>query len=199
METVKPHEPWNKGKLVGQKAPLKLKDIWAIRIHLQLDKRIRDLALFNLAVDSKLCGCDLVNLGVRDVVHGNQIMATAMVVQRKTQRPVQFELTDPTRNAVATWIAKADLKSEQYLFPSRSYKSPHVSTRQYARIVRRWVGSIGLDPSAYGTHTMRRTKATLIYRRTKNLRAVQLLLGHTIGSKAPFDTWVLKSMTCMTK
>jgi integrase len=179
MEIVKSHEPWNKGKLVGQKPPLKLRDIWAIRIHLQLDKRVRDLALFNLAVDSKLRGCDLVNLRVRDVAHGSQIMARAMVVQRKTQRPVQFELTDQTRNAVTAWIANANLKSEQYLFPSRAHNSPHVSTRQYARIVRRWVGSIGLDPSAYGTHTMRRTKATLIYRRTKNLRAVQLLLGHT--------------------
>ena len=153
MESVHPHEPWNKGKLVGQKPPLKLKDIWAIRIHLQLDKRIRDLALFNLAVDSKLRGCDLVNLRVRDVVHGSQIMARAMVVQRKTQRPVQFELTDQTRNAVTAWIANANLKSEQYLFPSRSRKSPHVSTRQYARIVLRWVSSIGLDLSAYGTHT----------------------------------------------
>jgi len=171
METVKPREPWNKGKLVGQKSPLKLKDIWAIRIHLQLDKRIRDLALFNLAVD--------VNLRVRDVVHVNQIMTRAMIVQRKTQRPVQFELTDPTRSAVSAWIAKVELKSDQYLFPSRAHNSPHVSTRQYARIVHRWVASIGLDPSAYGTHTMRRTKATLIYRRTKNLRAVQLLLGHS--------------------
>jgi len=179
MEADKSREPWNKGKLVGQKSPLKLKDIWAIRIHLQLGKRIRDLALFNLAVDSKLRGCDLVNLRVRDVVHGNQIMSRAMVVQRKTQRPVQFELTDPTRNAVSAWIAKADLKSEHYLFPSRAHDSPHVSTRQYARIVHRWVSSIGLDPSSYGTHTMRRTKATLIYRRTKNLRAVQLLLGHS--------------------
>jgi integrase len=121
METVKPHEPWNKGKLVGQKPPLKLKDIWAIRIHLQRDQRIRDLALFNLAVDSKLRGCDLVNLRVRDIVHGSQIMTRAMIVQRKTQRPVQFELTDPTRSAVSTWIAKAELKSEQYLFPSRAH------------------------------------------------------------------------------
>ena len=102
-----------------------------------------------------------------------------MVVQRKTQRPVQFELTDQTRNAVTARIANANLKSEQYLFPSRAHNSPHVSTRQYARIVRRWVGSIGLDPSTYGTHPMGRTKATLIYRRTKNLRAVQLLLGHS--------------------
>jgi integrase len=179
MESVQSHEPWNKGKLVGQKPPLKLKDIWAIRIHLQLGNCIRDLAMFNLAIDSKLRGCDLVNLRVRDVVHGSQILPRTMVVQRKTQRPVQFELTDPTRSAVAAWIAKANLKSEQYLFPSRLGNSPHISTRQYARIVHRWVGAAGLDPSNYGTHTMRRTKATLIYRRTKNLRAVQLLLGHT--------------------
>ena len=179
METAQTHEPWNKGKLVGRKAPLKLKDIWAIRIHLQLDQRIRDLALFNLAIDSKLRGCDLVNLRVRDVTHGNQIVPRTMVMQRKTQRPVQFEMTETTRDAIAAWMAKANLKSDQYLFPSRLHGSPHVSTRQYARIVHRWVGSIGLDPSAYGTHTMRRTKATLIYRRTKNLRAVQLLLGHS--------------------
>lgn len=179
MDTSHSHEPWNKGKLVGQKSPLKLRDIWAIRIHLQLGKRIRDLALFNLAIDSKLRGCDLVDLRVRDIAHGNQIMPRAMVMQRKTQRPVQFELTELTRETVAAWIAKAELKSEEYLFPSRLHKSPHISTRQYARIVRRWVGSIGLDPASYGTHTMRRTKATLIYRRTKNLRAVQLLLGHT--------------------
>ena len=135
--------------------------------------------MFNLAIDSKLRGCDLVNLRVRDVTHGNQMLTRAIVIQRKTQKPVQFELTEDTRNAVAAWIAKASLKSEQYLFPSRLQNSPHVSTRQYARIVHRWVASIGLDTAAYGTHTMRRTKATLIYRRTKNLRAVQLLLGHT--------------------
>ncbi len=179
MEKVQSHEPWNKGKLIGQKPPLKLKDIWAIRIHLQIGRRIRDLAMFNLAIDSKLRGCDLVNLRVRDVTHGNQLLARAIVVQRKTQRPVQFELTEDTRNAVSAWIAKANLKSEQYLFPSRLKKSLHVSTRQYARIVHRWVAEIGLDPAVYGTHTMRRTKATLIYRRTKNLRAVQLLLGHS--------------------
>jgi hypothetical protein len=93
MNTSQSHEPWNKGKLIGQKSPLRLKDIWAIRFHLQQDKRIRDLALFNLAIDSKLRGCDLVDLRVRDITHGNQIMSRAMVMQRKTQRPVQFELT----------------------------------------------------------------------------------------------------------
>lgn len=135
--------------------------------------------MFNLAIDSKLRGCDLVNLRVRDITHGNQILPRAMVVQRKTQRQVQFELTEPTRLAVAAWIEKAHLKSEQYLFSSRIQSSPHLSTRQYARIVHHWVGAVGLDPSIYGTHTMRRTKATLIYKRTNNLRAVQLLLGHT--------------------
>lgn len=173
------HDPWNKGKLIGQKLPLKLKEIWAIRIHLQMDRNTRDLALFNLAVDSKLRACDLVALRVRDVAHGNQVAKRAMVIQRKTRRPVQFEVTDQTRDAVAAWIAKAQLKPEQFLFPSRIHASPHLSTRQYARILDRWVVSAGLEPSAYGTHTMRRTKATLIYRRTKNLRAVQLLLGHS--------------------
>lgn len=180
METTsKKRESWNKGKLVGQKPPLKPKDIWAIRIFLQNKHAVRDLAMFNLAIDSKLRGCDLVNLHVRDVTHGNQILPRAMVVQRKTQRPVQFELTEPTRTAVAAWVEKAHLKGEQYLFPSRVSNSPHVSTRQYARMVHRWTEAVGLDSSVYGTHSMRRTKATLIYKRTKNLRAVQLLLGHS--------------------
>ncbi len=179
METIQKREAWNKGKLVGQKPPLKPKDIWAIRIHLQNAHAVRDLAMFNLAIDSKLRGCDLVNLHVHDVTHGKQILTRAMVIQRKTQRPVQFELTEPTRVAVATWIEEAQLRSDQYLFPSRVASSPHVSTRQYARIVHQWVEAAGLDSSVYGTHSMRRTKATLIYKRTKNLRAVQLLLGHT--------------------
>ena len=171
--------PWNKGKLLGQKPPLKLKEIWAIRIRLQLAKRTRELALFNLAIDSKLRGCDLVGLRVPDVVQGSRVAPRAIVMQKKTQRPVQFEITEQTRDAVAAWIAAAHLKPEQFLFPSRVSDSPHLSARQYSRIVGSWVGSIGLDPAAYGTHTLRRTKATLIYRRTRNLRAVQLLLGHT--------------------
>jgi integrase len=172
-------EPWNKGKLVGQKAPLKLRDIWAIRVRLEMTDRKRELALFNLAIDSKLRGCDLVQLRVRDVAHGDRIAARAIVMQQKTQRPVQFEITEPTRKAVFAWIRHAALKTEDYLFPSRLRLSPHLSTRQYARIVEAWVTEIGLDAAAYGTHTMRRTKASLIYRRTKNLRAVQLLLGHS--------------------
>jgi integrase len=172
-------DPWNKGKLVGQKAPLKLKDIWAIRVRLQLSDRSRDLALFNLAIDSKLRACDLVKLRVRDVSHGDRIAARTIVMQQKTQRPVQFEITEQTRDALAAWIREASLRLEDCLFPSRVRQSPHLSIRQYARIVDRWIQDIGLDTDAYGTHTMRRTKASLIYRRTKNLRAVQLLLGHT--------------------
>jgi len=179
MELVQKREASNKGKLVGQKPPLKPKDIWAIRIHLQNTHAVRDLAMFNLAIDSKLRGCDLVSLRVRDVIHGSQILPRAMVIQHKTQRPVQFELTEPTRSTVAAWIEKAHLRADQYLFPSRLTSSPHISARQYARIVHHWVEAVGLDSSAFGTHSMRRTKATLIYKRTKNLRAVQLLLGHT--------------------
>lgn len=179
MENHPKREAWNKGKLVGQKPPLKPKDIWAIRIHLQSAHAVRNLAMFNLAIDSKLRGCDLVNLRVRDVTHGGQILSRTMVIQRKTQRPVQFELTEVTRTTVAAWIEKAHLRGEQYLFPSRVANSLHISTRQYARIVHHWAALAGLDPSVYGTHSMRRTKATLIYKRTKNLRAVQLLLGHT--------------------
>jgi integrase len=177
--TARRATPWNKGKLLGQKPPLKLKEIWAIRIRLQLDHRTRELALFNLAIDSKLRGCDLVGLRVHDVVQGSHVAPRAMVMQKKTQRPVQFEITVQTRDAVAAWITAAHLKSDQFLFPSRVSASPHLSTRQYSRIVGGWAGSIGLDPAAYCTHSMRRTKPTLIYRRTKNLRAVQLLLGHT--------------------
>jgi len=156
-----------------------LKEIWAIRIRRQLDHRAQELTLFNLAIDSKLRGCDLLGLRVHDVTQGSHVAARAIVMQKKTQRPVQFEITERTRDAVAAWIATAHLKPEEFLFPSRVSESPHLSTRQYSRIVGAWVGSIGLDPAVYGTHTLRRTKATLIYRRTKNLRAVQLLLGHT--------------------
>jgi integrase len=162
------HIPWNKGRLVGQKAPLKLKDIWAIRVRLQIGNRTRALALFNLAIDSKLRSCDLVKLRARDVCHGNVVAARAMVMQQKTQRPVQFEITEQTRDALLMWIRAAGRRSDDYLFPSRIHGSPHLSTRPYARIVRGWVREIGLDSSAYGTHTMRRTKASLIYRRTRD-------------------------------
>jgi integrase len=165
--------------LTGQKPPLKLREIWAIRVRLQLSSQVRDLAMFNLAIDSKLRACDLTKLRVRDVRHGEHVASRATIMQQKTQRPVQFEITEQTRESVAAWIRRAGLHATDFLFTSRIHDSPHLSTRQYARLVHRWVASIGLDDTAYGTHTMRRTKASLIYRRTKNLRAVQLLLGHT--------------------
>lgn len=177
--TIRHREPWNKGKIVGQKAPFKLKDIWALRVHLQMDGRVRELALFNLGIDSKLRGCDLVALKVRDVCHGDQMASRAIVMQQKTQRSVQFEITAATREALQAWIKHAGLQGDDFLFPSRLHDSPHLGTRQYARILGRWVDDLGLDRADYGTHSMRRTKATLIYRRTKNLRAVQLLLGHS--------------------
>ena len=171
--------PWNKGKLIGQKPPLKLKEIWTIRIRLQLAGNIRDLALFNLAIDSKPRSCDLVKIRVKDIANGKTVSSRAIVMQQKTNRPVQFEITEQTRESILNWIGFAGLGYSDYLFKSRFKSSVHISTRQYARIVESWVAQIGLDPTAYGTHSMRRTKASLIYRRTKNLRAVQLLLGHS--------------------
>lgn len=172
--------PWNKGKIVGQKAPFKLKEVWAIRIRLQLAGHARDLALFDLGIDSKLRACDLMQLRVKDICHSDRVAARAIVMQQKTKRPVQFEITEQTRDAVSAWIRMNGLRADDFLFPcSRSGKSGHLSTRQYSRIVHSWVSQLGVDPAAYSTHSIRRTKASLIYRRTKNLRAVQLLLGHT--------------------
>jgi integrase len=173
------HQPWSKGKLVGQKVPLRIRDIWVIRVRLQLDEKTRDLALFNLAIDSKLRACDLTKLRVRDIAHGEHVSSRAIVMQQKTHHPVQFEITEQTRTVLEAWMHQARLRSGNFLFPTRLHDSDHLSTRQYARIVKAWVTAIGLDPTMYGTHTLRRTKASLIYRRTKNLRAVQLLLGHT--------------------
>ena len=151
--------PWNKGRLIGQKRPLKPKEVWSIRVRLQLEDRKRDLALFNLAIDSKLRGCDLVSLQVEDVCAGGRVRDRGTVIQQKTGRPVQFEITEQTRPSVRDWLSEVDLKNRRYLFPSRSANAAHLSTRQYARIVHAWVESAGLDSSAYGTHSMRRTKA----------------------------------------
>jgi integrase len=171
--------PWNKGRLIGQKSPLSLQDIWSIRMKLQNEGRLRDLALFNLGLDSKLRACDLLNLRVADVSNGETVNNRATVLQQKTGRPVRFEITRKSRKAATDWIAHAGLVGSDYLFPSRIHKSQHLSTRQYSRMLSSWVAAIGLDPTSYGTHSMRRTKATLLYRRTKNLRAIQLLLGHS--------------------
>jgi integrase len=170
---------WNKGRLVGQKRPLLPKQVWAIRARLELAGNLRDLALFNVAIDSKLRGCDLVALKVGDLIRDDQVRERVSVVQSKTNKPVQFELAENTRETVSSWIRSLETIGCQFIFPSRFHDRPHISTRQYGRLVRDWVVSIGLEPSGYGTHSMRRTKVAEIYRKTGNLRAVQLLLGHT--------------------
>ncbi|WP_438752198.1 tyrosine-type recombinase/integrase [Pararhizobium sp. O133] len=171
--------PWNKGILVGQKRPLQPKNVWSIRVRLEMSGAVRELALFNLAIDSKLRACDLVRLRVEDLWSGSSIRDRATIIQKKTKRPVQFEVTEQTKSAIAAWFPFVRRKGSSYLFPSRRKTSQHLSTRQYARIVHRWVASIGLETNAYGTHSMRRTKAAQIYKKTGNLRAVQILLGHT--------------------
>jgi len=163
----------------GAKLALKPLHVWGIRIRLQVADKCRDLALFDLALDSKLRGCDLVALRVGDVVSASGVRSRVMILQRKTGRPVQFEITEQTRRSLEAWIEARRLRAEDWLFPSRSKREAHLSTRQYARLVDAWVALVGLDPAAYGTHSLRRTKVSLLYKKTGNLRACQLLLGHT--------------------
>jgi integrase len=178
-ETPAHRPPWNKGKLVSAKPPLRPSHVWSIRTKLQIEGRKRDLALFNLAIDSKLCGCDVVAVRVDDVAPNGYALDRATVRQKKTGRPVRFELTDQARMAIDEYLRLTGRKPGQFLFAGRGDGSRGLTTRQYARLVQEWIASIGLDPSKFGTHSLRRTKAVLIYRRTGNLRAVQLLLGHS--------------------
>jgi integrase len=170
---------WNKGKLVGAKPPLRPKHVWSIRTKLQIAGRRRDLAMFNLAIDSKLRGCDVVALKVEDIAPHGYAVERATVRQKKTGQPVRFEVTEQTRQAGDDYIRASDRKPGEFLFAAPCRPGRSLSTRQYARLVGEWIRGIGLDPSLFGTHSLRRTKATLIYRRTGNLRAVQLLLGHS--------------------
>jgi integrase len=175
---VPSRKPWNKGKLIGAKPPLRPKHVWAIRSKLQAERKTRDLAMFNLAIDSKLRGCDLVSLRIEDVAPHGHAVDRGTVRQKKTGRPVRFEITEPTREALDSYINATGKRPGNFLFSGRRRRDRAMTTRQYARLVAVWTASIGLDPKFFGTHSLRRTKATLIYRRTGNLRAVQLLLGH---------------------
>ena len=170
--------PWNKGKLIGAKPPLLARHVWSIRTKLQIERRTRDLAMFNLAIDGKLRGCDVIALRVEDIAPNGYALARATVRQRKTGRPVRFELTEQTRQAVDDYLKVTSKVAGGFLFTSRRRPSEAMTTRQYARLVAEWFAGIGLDLHVFSTHSLRRTKATLIYRRTGNLRAVQLLLGH---------------------
>lgn len=170
---------WNAGKMVGTKRPLTQKQIWAVRFFLDREGRLRDRALFDLAIDSKLRGCDLVKMKIADLVSGAEIRTRAMVIQQKTGRPVQFELTADVRASLLAWLEHRGGTVDDYAFPSRVDRAGHLSTRQYARLVDEWVTAIGLRRAEYGTHSLRRTKAAMIYKATGNLRAIQILLGHT--------------------
>ena len=175
----RPVVPWNKERFIGPKPPLKPKQVWAIRLHLQREERLRDLAMFDLAIDSKLRGCDLVRLRTGQLAVNATARHRASIIQKKTQQPVQFELTEQTRDSLLAWLIHRGGSLDHYVFPSRTTTGKHLSTRQYARLAGDWVEAVGLARSAYGTHSLRRTKVALIYKRTGNLRAVQILLGHT--------------------
>ena len=170
-------EPWNKGKLIGAKPPLRPKHVWSIRTKLQIAGRTRDVAMFNLAIDSKLRGGDVVGLRVEDVAPHGHAVDRATVRQKKTGQPVRFEMTEQTRETVDSYIAAANKKPGEFLFGGRHGRNLPITTREYARLVSQWIADIGLDPRFFGTHSLRRTKATLIYRRTGNLRAYSCCWG----------------------
>lgn len=157
---------WNHGRIIGKKRPLLPKHVWAIRVRLELAGAVCDLALFNMAVDSKLRGCDLVRLKVANVFAAGALKERTSILQSKTRSPVRFEITDGTRKSLADWIAHPLMIGHEYLWPGRFHERPHISTRQYARLLKDWVRSIGLEPSAYGTHSTRRTKVAQIYKKT---------------------------------
>ena len=173
-----PPPPWNARRIIGPKPPFKAKHVWAIRQQLKANRPVRDLALFDCGIDAKLRGCDLVKLKVSDVAPGGVLRERATVIQQKTGRPVPFEITDSTREALAAWLKLRGVRRDDWLFPSRSRPGHHISTRQYGRLVDKWVAMIDLEPRAYGTHSLRRTKVAMLYKKTGNLRACQLLLGH---------------------
>jgi integrase len=169
----------NKGKKVGQKKAFMLEEIWRIRIRLEIENKLEQLALFNLAIDSKLRACDLLNLKVRDISSASLVQSRAMIEQQKTHKEVQFEITPKTQQCLSQWICINELSSFKFLFPSPRKPGHHICYHYYANIVKNWVSKLGLDITQYGTHSLRRTKASLIYAKTKNLRAIQLLLGHS--------------------
>ncbi len=171
--------PWNAGRTMGAKRALKPQQVWAIRFWLEREGRVRDRAMFDLAIDSKLRGCDVVRTKIGDLISGGRVRSRATIVQQKTGRPVQFELLDHAQSSILAWLERRGGTLDDYMFPSRVDREGHIGTRQYARLVDEWVTAIGLRPDDYGTHSLRRTKASIIYKQTGNLRAVQILLGHT--------------------
>jgi len=176
---AKEQRPWNAGRKLGAKRALKAQQVWAIRFWLDRERRLRDRAMFDLAIDSKLRGCDIVKIKIGDLVSGGRVRSRAIVVQQKTGRPVQFELLEPARGSLLAWFERRGGTLDDHAFPSRVDHADHISTGQYARLVDEWVTGIELRREDYGTHSLRRTKASIIYKQTGNLRAVQILLDHT--------------------
>jgi len=176
---TKDRRPWNAGRKIGAKRALKAQQVWAIRFWLDRERRLRNRAIFDFAIDSKLRGCDVVKVKIGDLVSGGRVRSRAILIQQKTGRPVQFELLEPARGSMLAWLEHRGGTLDDFVFPSRSDHTDHISTRQYARLVNEWVTGIGLRQEDYGTHSLRRTKASIIYKQTGNLRAVQILLGHT--------------------
>lgn len=165
------------GRQVGAKRALKIKQIWAIRLFLDREGRMRDSALFDLVIDSKLRGCDLVKIKIGTLVAGPTVRTRSMVIQQTTGRPVQFEITSDARSSLLAWLERRGGSVDDLVFPSRIIANGHQNSRQYVRLVYEWVSAIGLTPEEYGTHSLRRTKASLICKATGNLRAIQILLG----------------------
>ena len=186
-------QAWNAGRTVGAKRALKPQQVWAIRFWLDREGRLRDRALFDLAIDSKLRGCDVVKVRIGDLVSGGRIRTRAIVVQRKTKRPVQFELLEPARTSLLAWLERRGGTIDEYAFPSRVDHETHISTRQYARLVDEWVTAIGLRREDYGTHSLRRTKASIIYKATGNQRERCRSCSATRSSRAQCATWVSMS------
>jgi integrase len=176
---AKEQRPWNAGRKLGAKRALKAQQVWAIRFWLDRERWLRDRAMFDLAIDSKLRGCDIVKIKIGDLVSGGRVRSRAIVVQQKTGRPVQFELLEPARGSLLAWFERRGGTLDDHAFPSRVDHADHISTGQYARLVDEWVTGIELRREDYGTHSLRRTKASIIYKQTGNLRAVQILLDHT--------------------
>jgi integrase len=154
--TVTKRQVWNAGRTVGAKRALKPKQIWEIRFYLNQRRRLRDRALFDLAIDSKLRGCDLVQMRIGDLVSSGQVRTRAIVMQQKTGRPVQFELLPDARASLLAWLERRGGTVDDYVFPSRVDRDGHLSTRQYARLVDEWVTGVGLMRSEYGTRAEQR-------------------------------------------
>ncbi len=163
----------------GVKKPFRLEEIWRIRTRLELNNNVMELSLLNLAIDSKLRSSDLLSLRVSDISSNFLVFSRVQYVQKKTGNNVQFEVTQRTQQTLSHWIKDQELKPTDYLFPSPRKVNQPLSYSYYRRIIRSWALALGHNPDLYGTHSLRRTKATLIYQKTKNIRAIQLLLGHT--------------------